>query len=248
MLGAAGHYEVAPPREDHARCRPQFDDIRRYHMSIGYSDIAYNFTFCDHGQIFTGRGWERMSAANGATPGNYANENFYAFCWMGGIPPERGPSRLALVAFNALVAEARKRGATRVVGHRDLVATSCPGDPFYVYIEAGNFGDVFVPPPVQLPKPSYVFGRRRNTKNMIACWLKWVGTPPGGIVDVYVNGVQTESFVNTGGTAASGWVGPRLAALKDIGVYVRECTDQAEYEVGAFGQPGLRDRLLASGR
>ena len=145
MRGCIGHWEVAAPRLDHADCQAQVDGVRAYHLSIGYNDVAYNFLFCDHGGVFAGRGWDRVSAANGAVPGDWANQGYYAFCWLGG--PGYVPTRQAYQAFDALVAEARRRGAgPEVHPHWWVVPTQCCGPDLGAHIEQGLVGGAELTP------------------------------------------------------------------------------------------------------
>lgn len=88
----------------------------------------------------------------------------------------------------------------------------------------------------------------RRDRKMIFCWLVWHGLPPGGLVDVFYNGGWMENFANEGGTADTFWIGPRLRKIIEDGYYVITVDSQEAYEVGGFGQPGLRDRILATAK
>ena len=134
MIGVVVHWEVADPRTNHADCQSQVDGVRAYHLRQGYNDIAYNWLFCQHGGVFTGRGWDRQSAANGA--GVPFNATHYAVCWMGG--PGHTPTVEAYAACRRLLDEAAAReGATDWIAHSDCVATQCPGDDLRDWVHAG---------------------------------------------------------------------------------------------------------------
>ena len=127
------HWEAAPPRSDHSQCAQQVADIDRYHRANGYSGgIAYSWLVCQHGQIFTGRGWGRQSAA---TCNGHWNARAWSVCWMGG--PGFSPSQEALRGIRTVVDEARTRGARTVIGHREACATQCPGDELMAWKNAG---------------------------------------------------------------------------------------------------------------
>lgn len=132
MEGIAQHWEAAPPRANHADCPRQVEEIRNYHRNHGYSDIAYNFLVCNHGQVFVGRGWGVLSAA---TCNGYWNSRYFSVCWMGG--PGHTPTNAALQGLRSVIDEARRRTAGIVIGHRDACATECPGQFLYDWVHAG---------------------------------------------------------------------------------------------------------------
>lgn len=164
MEGTAFHWEAAAPRADHSQCAAQVEDIRRYHLSVGYADIAYSWLVCDHGVIFMGRGWDRQSAA---TCNGYWNSRVWSVCWMGG--PGYSPSPAALGAMRFLWDESVRRGARYAIGHRDACSTQCPGDDIWNWVHGGL-------PPVAPP----VRKKRRQAMLVIdqgtgAVWLLGVG-------------------------------------------------------------------------
>lgn len=51
----------------HDRCVSFWRAVKRYHTETkGWSDIAYSFGVCPHGDLFSGRGWHRAQWANGS--------------------------------------------------------------------------------------------------------------------------------------------------------------------------------------
>ena len=120
--------------------------IQNYHMDRnGWNDIAYSFLINQNGDIYEGRGWGLRSAANGSVA---TNRDRYAICFL--IGADTPPSELALQAARDLISMAR--GAVEnprdITGHRDHIATSCPGQPLYDLIQTGafepDFGQVFI--------------------------------------------------------------------------------------------------------
>lgn len=148
LRGFAYHWEAAAPRADHSQCQNQVDGIRAYHKTHGYVDIAYSWVFCNHGQIFFGRGW----GSSAATCGTSWNDTYASGCWLGG--PGYSPEPNAYAAINTLHNEAYARGARDFIGHRDACSTQCPGDDIWRHVHAGFPGTV-TPPPPEPPKPKY---------------------------------------------------------------------------------------------
>lgn len=130
LRGLAVHWEAAPPRADHSQCAGQVEEIRAFHKSTGYRDIAYSFLFCQHGQVFVGRGW----GDSAATCGSPWNSTHASVCWMGG--PGYVPSSAAYGALASVAREARARGATDFGGHRDYCSTQCPGNELYARVHS----------------------------------------------------------------------------------------------------------------
>jgi hypothetical protein len=138
--GIVYHYTGSDSDEqaDHANCAGRVRGIQRYHMETkGWSDIAYSFVTCKHGYIFEGRGLERMSAA---TFGH--NDHTLAICFLGDDSINRDDvtvaGRQGIVACSRYI-RSKRLNARKIWGHRDLVATSCPGNELYGYIHSTLF-------------------------------------------------------------------------------------------------------------
>jgi peptidoglycan hydrolase-like protein with peptidoglycan-binding domain len=122
-------------------------NIQNYHMDKnGWNDIAYSWLINQNGDVFEGRGWGVRSAANGSVA---SNADRYAVCFMIGVDEE--PSEAALASSRVLVGlarEAKPSASKDITGHRDHIATSCPGQPLYDLVQSGafepDFGQVFV--------------------------------------------------------------------------------------------------------
>lgn len=105
--------------------------IQRYHQATqGWADIAYNYVVDRFGGVWEGRGWNARSAANGT---NSSNSNYLAVCYLGG---EGDPfTAEAANAISWLFQEhVRRGGRAEITGHRDHVATACPGDEIYAWL------------------------------------------------------------------------------------------------------------------
>jgi hypothetical protein len=130
-----GHYSAFDGDEQklHRNCPGRVRAIQNFHMDTrGWSDIAYNWLFCIHGVIFQGRGWGIRSAATGD-----ANSHTVAACFLGNdsagqqdLTPE------AKDAFRSIYEFVKKRTPQDITckGHRDFMATSCPGDELYRFL------------------------------------------------------------------------------------------------------------------
>jgi len=141
-LGVAVHYsEGNLGSSPDSLCDDKVRGIQRYHMDTkGWADIAYSFLVCPHGNIFEGRGTGRGSAANGTTA---ANLDYYAVCALGG--PKDTPSVLMLAGIGVAIGLCRNAGAAlKVLGHRDLFPTACPGTALYAYVRAGRWAKLAV--------------------------------------------------------------------------------------------------------
>lgn len=135
--GVAIHWEgphMGSPA--HALCGSTVRSIQAYHQNVkGWSDIAYNLVVCQHGYVFEGRGVQKGSAANGTAQGNL---DYHSICALVGL---NDPTPQAMLDG---IKEARalclKAGVgTKVVGHRDLFSTNCPGDAIYARVRSGYF-------------------------------------------------------------------------------------------------------------
>lgn len=114
--------------------------IQRYHMDTkGWSDIAYNFAVGNSGLIYTLRGANVRSAANGTNTSNSRHLAIFLLLGEG-----ETPSSEMISGVNLLLNYLEKDG---VLGHRDHKATQCPGNIVYDMIKRGVFT------PSSIPKP-----------------------------------------------------------------------------------------------
>lgn len=119
------HYlgeDVGPTTLEQSKARVK--QIQYFHMTSdqiakgGGSDIAYNWLVDSLGNVFEGRGYGVRSGANGS---NYANDNYYAVCYLG------GPNDTYTAAAQAAMVELLAM-ATDVQPHSRFFATACPGN------------------------------------------------------------------------------------------------------------------------
>lgn len=136
--GTTMHYVGATQIHDsHSSCAGRVRGIQNMHIdSNGWSDIAYSLLICQHGYVYIGRGTGRRTAANGTNSGN---QNWYAICFL--IGGSQAPTPEAVQAGRDAVAYLRDQGnaGNGINGHRDHLATSCPGSPVYSLVQSGGF-------------------------------------------------------------------------------------------------------------
>lgn len=140
VVAVVYHYTGADSDEqsDHANCARRVRGIQLFHQQVrGWNDIAYNFLTCKHGYIFEGRGIEHKSAATGA-----ANSHTLAVCFLGDDSVARDDvtpkGREALVEITRWIMQRRPAAKGRK-GHRDYMATACPGNELYQYVTSKAF-------------------------------------------------------------------------------------------------------------
>lgn len=110
--------------------------IQNYHFSIGWSDVGYARLIQDHGSyavIVEGRGYgTELAHALGH------NRSHLGVAVIGNYD-DALPSVHALAAVRQCHAEAETWASRTlpVTGHRDLVATGCPGDALYAWATGG---------------------------------------------------------------------------------------------------------------
>lgn len=107
--------------------------IQTFHMDVrGWNDYAYSVGVSPDGEVFEGRGWD---AAGGHTR-NW-NTRSVAICYMGWGTEE--PSEAAKRAIVWAADDADRHFGKRLVrqAHRDVGATSCPGDGLYAWWTSG---------------------------------------------------------------------------------------------------------------
>lgn len=104
-------------------CTPQ--QIHQWHLNRSWSGVGYHFIVRKDGQIYRGRPEDVV----GAHATNF-NSKSIGICFEGDYTVETMPLA-QLEAGKELVAYLKaKYGITKVKGHRDLMATSCPGKNF----------------------------------------------------------------------------------------------------------------------
>lgn len=110
--------------------------IQDFHMDgRGWSDIGYNFLVDVKGRIYEGRGWLVQGSH---APGH--NTSGIGVCMIG---RDGDATPAAKKAIRWLYDEAVRLAGRNLakLGHRDVYATSCPGNELYAWVRAGMPAD-----------------------------------------------------------------------------------------------------------
>jgi len=139
-----------------ADTKPKMRAIQNYHMDVqGWSDIGYHFLVNKQGNIFSGRLDSGTISVNVRGAHDGCNTDSFGFTALGYYhTPYNNAVTTALK--NSLVSIIAKRMPTgwlatgngtsycgttdKVIGHRQVLATACPGDLLYnVVVEGAGF-------------------------------------------------------------------------------------------------------------
>ncbi|MEU2759400.1 peptidoglycan-binding protein [Streptomyces sp. NPDC007094] len=133
------HYDGATPISATGHAVPRAID--RQHQAQGWAGIGYHFVVDQAGTIYEGRGWDRQGAH---CPGH----NVTGIGVQIAVGGDQEPTEAALAACRALYDEACRRTghALAMRGHRDGIATLCPGPRLYAWVQAGMPAKGYEPP------------------------------------------------------------------------------------------------------
>lgn len=119
------HYSAGPPTQSPRQ-------IQDFHMDAqGWVDVGYNFLVDQAGTVYEGRGWLIVGSH---APGH--NTSGIGVCFIGRDGDDTPAARAAI---RWLYDEACRRAGRKlkILGHRDVYATSCPGDRLHAWVKAG---------------------------------------------------------------------------------------------------------------
>lgn len=119
------HYSYGPTTQS-------VRSIQDFHMDgRGWADIGYNFLVDTSGRIYEGRGWLVVGAH---APDH--NSSGIGVCMIG---RDGDATPAAKRAIRWLYDEAVRQAGRNLakLGHRDVYATSCPGNELYAWVRAG---------------------------------------------------------------------------------------------------------------
>jgi peptidoglycan hydrolase-like protein with peptidoglycan-binding domain len=135
------HYHGGEPPHSTGVAVPR--EVERIHRGQGWAGPGYNFMIDQNGTVYEGRGWTKQGAH---CPGHNVS-GLGVYIAIGG---SQRPSDAALQSARALYDEAcRRTGRTLAKrGHRDGIATACPGAALYFWVTVGMPapGDSSTPP------------------------------------------------------------------------------------------------------
>lgn len=187
-----GMFVLAERPDLHAPCIGLVKRIQDDHMdSNGWNDIGYSFLVCRHGDVFEGRGLNKLPAANGAG----LNAGHYAVCGLVGNKGLILPSEAMLNGIRDAIEYCRAKGdaGNEIKGHRDGYSTDCPGPKLYSWVQAGAPRPGSPPPwPGRLLRLALPLLRGDDVKQV----QRWVNRELGPDLEVDgAYGLQTEKAV-----------------------------------------------------
>ncbi|MCD9903224.1 peptidoglycan-binding protein [Streptomyces sp. MT29] len=143
------HYDGATPITRTGYAIPRA--IEAQHISQGWSGVGYNWVIDQEGNVYEGRGWDLQGAH---CPGH----NVSGLSVQIAVGGSQEPSAKALAAARALYEAACLKTGRKLAkkGHRDGIATACPGAKLYAWVKAGMPAGTYEPAPNpggSIPKP-----------------------------------------------------------------------------------------------
>ncbi|KAJ9599614.1 hypothetical protein L9F63_009931, partial [Diploptera punctata] len=138
------HHTYKPPAcnttED---CDKAMREMQRLHQDDRkWWDIGYNFCVGGTGKVYEGRGWD----VQGAHAPRYNNRSC-GICFIGDYT-ETIPTEEMIHAAKGLINLGVKRGSIaenyKLIGHRQVRDTLCPGDAFFKEIKTWNHWDPLI--------------------------------------------------------------------------------------------------------
>lgn len=149
MLGTTLHHTAGSNSYTKAQSAGIVRSTQAYHTgSQGWCDIGYNFLVDKYGQIFEGRKGGITKMVRGAHAGvNAANERTVGVSMMGNYDVAQVPAAMKtavadLIAWRHSLAGLKATGTyslggktvNRIMGHRDVKSTACPGRYGYAWL------------------------------------------------------------------------------------------------------------------
>ncbi|KAF5308817.1 hypothetical protein FQR65_LT06050 [Abscondita terminalis] len=131
------HHSAGPSCSTEGTCKQRVKSIQNYHITQNrWTDIGYNFLIGEDGNVYEGRGWGK----SGAHAPNY-NDKSIGICIIGDYS-NSAPNVAALNALKLLILCGEESGQIRsdykLLGHRQVRDTLCPGQALYQEITTWN--------------------------------------------------------------------------------------------------------------
>jgi hypothetical protein len=118
------HHSASPPDTD-------VEEIRKWHLDRGFSDVGYH-------KIITSDGIIHACRPENIVPASVKGKNkgTLAICIAGNFD-KYSPTEFQLIALQLQIIKWKElHPAAKVVGHRDLGESSCPGKYLYEWLKA----------------------------------------------------------------------------------------------------------------
>ena len=201
------HYHGGRVRDQYGVEVPR--NIEAIHLANGWSGIGYNFAVDLDGTVYEGRGWDGVGSQ---CPG-FNRSGVGVYVAVGG---DQVPTQAALRSVRALRDDlVRMRGGAgvREMGHKDGVATSCPGTFLYKWVHSGmplsGGGGMTAPidttpdpEPAPAPKPGLLVVDGKYGPATVKARQRKLGTVVDGVVS---NQTYATRDRNPGLRARSNW-------------------------------------------
>jgi hypothetical protein len=125
--------------EDNRNAPARVRQHQRYHLGKGWPDLAYHFIIDRNGNVYQGRPVESV----GDTATGYDPTGHFLVCCEGDFNVEQpSPAQYrSLVTMLAWASSEFDADPGGIRGHRDLAATSCPGDHLYALVADGTIAE-----------------------------------------------------------------------------------------------------------
>ena len=179
------HYHGGKPAAQRGVMVPR--NVEVIHLANGWAGVGYNFLVDMDGTIYEGRGWDGVGSQ---CPG-FNRSGVGVYVAVGG---DQVPTQAALRSVRALrdeLVSLRGGAGVREMGHKDGIATSCPGAFLYKWVHAGmplsGGGGMTAPinttpKPTSTPKPVALTVDGKLGPNTIKRWQQVMGTPADGVI------------------------------------------------------------------
>ena len=125
------HYHGGKPAAQRGVMVPR--NVEVIHLANGWAGVGYNFLVDMDGTIYEGRGWNGVGSQ---CPG-FNRSGVGVYVAVGG---DQVPTQEALRSVRALrddLVRLRGGAGVREMGHKDGIATSCPGTFLYKWVHGG---------------------------------------------------------------------------------------------------------------
>lgn len=147
IVEANVHHSAEPRPSSHRGCPAQVRGFDHFHRTVrGWSSLAYSWVICPHGTAYEGRSLDVVPAA---ALGH--NTPIAAYCLM--AEDEKATDAQWATLLWLIAHDARRIGhALRLTTHREVVATTCPGNPIQRQVTAyrRRHGHLVAPAGVEL--------------------------------------------------------------------------------------------------
>lgn len=107
-----------------------YQDIQQWHLNKGWAGLGYHYVIYPDGNIYRGRPEQAVGAHAYQDEKHEANSDGMGICLIGNFETGQ-PTEAQMNGVVCLINDIRSRyPAIPVLGHKDVMATSCPGKNF----------------------------------------------------------------------------------------------------------------------